>query len=488
MIRFFARAIVVCGVVSVAVGVATSTARAQADLGRFERQLEQIQRETLIEANEQLSLDQRVFFDYGGYFTFGYLSVDDNVNENHVLRQYELVGYSRIVLDGAHEFFLRARGGWRDFNDGDSFDGRGDERIDPELDRWFYRFDLQRHQAAYHGKVIDYNLIVKAGRDLVIWGNGLVLSEDIQGVDASLLWRGWELELLAGITPTRTVDFDASRPAFDYNTKRGFYGVQVARPVGTHRPFIFGLMQRDYNDQDTLVTGPVVTEFDYNSWYIGIGSSGPIGDRFLYGVEAVYEGGSNLSNSFISGGGPFIQPVPQTEDDIRAWALDARIDYLFPDERHRTRASAEIILASGDDDRLSTSNTFAGNLPNTDDNAFNAFGLLNTGLAFAPQVSNLLAIRVGGSTFPLPDMGPLRRMQIGTDLFLYSKLDADAPIDEPTAGGERFLGWEPDFFLNWQVTSDVTVVFRYGVFFPNEDAFGDDTARQYIYTGLTYAF
>jgi hypothetical protein len=85
-------------------------------------------------------------------------------------------------------------------------------------------------------------------------------------------------------------------------------------------------------------------------------------------------------------------------------------------------------------------------------------------------------------------MGPLRRMQIGTDLFLYSKLDADAPIDEPTAGGERFLGWEPDFFLNWQVTSDVTVVFRYGVFFPNEDAFGDDTARQYIYTGLTYAF
>ena len=467
--------------------VATSVAGAQADLERFERQLEQIRRDTLIEADVSLPLDQRVFFDYGGYATFGYLSLDDNIGQNHVLRQYELIGYSRIVFDGAHEIFLRARGGWRDFNDGDSFDGRGDERIDPELDRWFYRFDLARHEAAYHGKQIDYNLIVKAGRDLVIWGNGLVLSQDIQGIDASFLWREFEVELLAGVTPTRTVDFDASRPAFDYNTKRGFYGAQLARNFSGHRPFIYGLVQRDYNSEDTLETGPVVTEFDYDSYYLAIGASGPIGDRLLYAVEAVYEGGRNLSNSFQSGGGPFIEPVPQTRDDISAWALDARIDYLFPDERYRPRASAEIILASGDDDRGNTSNTFQGNLPGTDDEAFNAFGLLNTGLAFAPAVSNMLAIRIGGSAFPLPDMGPLRRMQIGTDIFLYNKLDPDAPIDEPTSD-ERYLGWEPDFYLNWQVTSDVTIVFRYGIFFPNGDAFADDSTRQYIYAGMTYAF
>ena len=58
---------------------------------------------------------------------------------------------------------MGARGGWRDFNGGDSFDGRGDERIDPELDRWYYKFDLQRHVAAYQGRQIDYNLVVKAG-------------------------------------------------------------------------------------------------------------------------------------------------------------------------------------------------------------------------------------------------------------------------------------------------------------------------------------
>ncbi|MEO6437102.1 MAG: alginate export family protein, partial [Tepidisphaeraceae bacterium] len=224
--------------------------------------------------------------------------------------------------------------------------------------------------------------------------------------------------------------------------------------------------------------------FDYNSYYIGIGSTGPIGDRITYGVEAAYEGGDTLSNSFVVGG-PFLSPIAQTRDDISAWAADARIDYLFPDER-RSRLSGEVIIASGDSDRLNTSNTFGGNAPNTKDKAFNAFGLLNTGLAFAPAVSNLIAFRVGGSTFPLPDTGALRRFQIGTDVFLYNKFDADAPIDELTSG-QSFLGWEPDFYLNWQMTSDVTLVVRYGIFFPS-DAFPSEDSRQYIYGGVTYAF
>jgi hypothetical protein len=291
--------------------------------------------------------------------------------------------------------------------------------------------------------------------------------------------------LLAGVTPVRTTDFDPTRPSFDHNTRRGFYGAMLSRNVGGHRPYVYGLLQRDYNEHDTLVTGPVTTNYDYNSHYLGIGATGPLTDRLLYGVEAVYEGGETLSNSFVVGG-PFLSPVPQTRDDIEAWAADMRLDYLFPDE-HRSRLTAEMIIASGDDDRLNTSGTFGGNAPNTNDHAFNAFGLLNTGLAFAPAVSNMLAFRVGGSTFPILDHGPLRRVQIGTDLFLFNKLDRDAPIDEVTSD-QRYLGWEPDFFLNWQITSDLTLVARYGIFFPSDDAFRSDESRQYIYGGMTYAF
>jgi hypothetical protein len=462
-------------------------AAGQSNLERFNRQLEQLQRDTLLRADDSLSLEQRTFFDYGAYATFGYLSVDDNLNDTHILRQYDLVGYARASFDGAHEVFLRGFLTYRDFNDGDSFDQFGDELLDPELDRWYYRFDLARHQAAYHGRRIDYNVVVQAGRDLQYWGNGLVLSLDLQGVSSTLSWGGNDLTLLAGLTPTRTTDFDASRPNFDHNTKRGFYGAMLSRNIGGHRPYVYGLLQRDYNDDDTFVTGPITTEYEYNSHYFAIGATGPITDRLLYGIEAVYEGGDTMSNSFVAGGG-FISPVPggQTRDEIEAWAADVRLDYLFPDER-RSRVSAEMIVASGDDDRLNSSNTFGGNAPNTSDTAFNAFGLLNTGLAFAPAVSNMLAFRVGGSTFPVLGHGPFRRVQVGTDIFLFNKLDADAPIDEDT-NDSRYLGWEPDLFLNWQITSDLTFVARYGIFFPSSDAFRDDEARQYIYGGLTYAF
>ena len=112
---------------------------------------------------------------------------------------------------------------------------------------------------------------------------------------------------------------------------------------------------------------------------------------------------------------------------------------------------------------------------------------MNTGLAFAPNVSNLISVRVGGSMFPFPSSSLFKRFQAGTDLLAFAKYQDDAPIDELTTD-DRFLGWEPDVYVNWQVTSDLTLVFRYGVFFPSDNAFTSDDSRQYIYGGLTYAF
>src|SRR3712207_7461854 len=44
-----------------------------------------------------------------------------------------------------------------------------------------------------------------------------------------------------------TVDFDSSRPHFDDNTFRGFYGVLASVTVGQHKPFAYALFQQDYN-------------------------------------------------------------------------------------------------------------------------------------------------------------------------------------------------------------------------------------------------
>src|SRR5262249_5242942 len=164
-------------------------------------------------------------------------------------------------------------------------------------------------------------------------------------------------------------------------------------------------------------------DFDYNSYYLGGGSYGPITDRLLYSFEAVYEGGTNLSNSFDGRSAP-PTPLPggPTRGQIPAGAPKSRLEYTYPDIPH-SRFTGEAILASGDDDRFnSSSNTFGGNKAGTNDRAFNSLGLLNTSLAFAPSVSNLLAFRVGATQFPFPDGGALRRLQLGTDVFIFNKM------------------------------------------------------------------
>ncbi|HVT88928.1 MAG TPA: alginate export family protein [Tepidisphaeraceae bacterium] len=462
-------------------------ARAQNSAADYRQQLDRLRREQLLQASPNVSAGQRAYFDYGAYLTFTYLTVDDQFHDSHALRQTDFVAYSRLNFDNAHEVLLRVRTGYRDFNNGDSFDGRGDEPIDGDLDIGYYKFDLARYLGAYQGKEIDGDLTVKIGRDIVYWGNGLAMAQVIDGAMVDLVKGPLQVSAIAGVTPVRTVDFDGSRPDFDFNTRRGFYGAMASTGIGEHRPFAYALLQQDYNKDEVLSEGSVKTHFGYDSYYLGLGSTGTLGDRVIYGAEMVYEGGQGLSNSF-SQSGPFITQVPQTRDEIQAFAADLRADYLVPDPRH-TRVGGEFLLATGDNDRLrSTSNTFAGNLPNTNDRAFNGFGLINTGQAFAPAVSNLIALRGGISTYPFSDIRTLQRMQVGMDVFLYSKFLGDAPVDEATAAGRSYLGWEPDFFVNWQVTSDITLALRYGVFFPSSRAFEDSDPRQFFSTSVTFAF
>jgi len=320
-----------------------------------------------------------------------------------------------------------------------------------------------------------------------------VLAEYLDGGLAEVTLGNLSLQMMAGVTTHDTVDIDSSRPQFDDRTERAFYGGMASVQIGKHRPFVYGLVQRDWNNDDTFTVNGNSTNFHYDSWYIGTGVNGSIGDQMLYAVEFAYEGGRSLSDSSDRG---TLAPVPQQLNQIQAAALDARLDYLFADA-HKSRLSLEGIAATGDTDRTHTTDTLLGNTPGTHDHAFNAWGLLNTGLAFAPSVSNLVAVRVGGSTFPFPNSSLLKRFQAGTDLFAFFKYQDDAPISEGTKD-DSYLGWEPDGYINWQVTSDVTLAFRYGVFFPGtaieDDGPGativgtDDHPRNFVYLGVTFAF
>lgn len=455
---------------------------AQTSLERFQRTLDQIERDQRLRANPEVPAEQRALLDYGGYLSYSFFAIDDIHAQTHILNQYDLIAYARLNIDNVHEVFVRARTGYQDWKKGESFDGEGDQTIWPRLEQAYYRFDLARALSAYKGKTTDYNVVIQGGRQFVYWGNGLVLAQYLDGGMVDLSAGPVNLHLLGGVTWGRTTDFDSSRPQFDDSTYRGFYGAMLSAQIAKHRPYVYGMIQRDYNDSPPLVLGATTTNFDYNSYYIGAGSKGSFGDRLTYGLEVVFEGGRNLSNSFDS---TALTPVPQEKTDIAAGALDYRMDYVFGDP-HRSRISFETIMATGDPDRLNTTNTFGGNRPGGDDTAFNALGLLNTGLAFAPAASNLMSFRLGASTYPFTS-GNLRRLQVGSDVLLFFKFREDAPIDE-TTHNQHYLGWEPDIYLNWQITSDITLALRYGVFFPGSAIVSDEHPRNFVFAGITFAF
>jgi hypothetical protein len=461
----------------------------QQQVDRFQRQLDEFRAASRIRINQEIPAGTRVFYDYGIFSSFNYLSLDDANLDNRGLRQTDFTGFGRINLDGVHEVFFRGRMFYRDFNEGDHFD-TDVNGWDGRIDRIFYRFDLGRYFSGQTGELSDFGAAVKVGRDLVYWGTGLTMASDIDGVVLDFSYKQHSLQLIAGRTPKDTVDIDSSRRDFDDDTNRAFYGGIASTRINTHRPYAYVLVQRDHNPNGftTSLGGSTVnTDYDYNSYYLGFGSTGALTDRLAYGVEVVYEGGDTLSSPFsIDPSTGTATVTDQTEDDIHAWAVDVQLDYL-PGDRRNTRFSTEFIYASGDDDRLNSTNTFAGNAPGTDDDGFNAFGLLNTGVAFSPSVSNLIALRGGVSTFPFPDVKLLRRMQVGADAFVFFKADEDGGVDEPTEN-ERYLGWEPNVYVNWQITSDLSLALRYGVFFPGEAIVNDEKERHFFFAGLTFSF
>jgi hypothetical protein len=452
----------------------------QEELVRFQKQLEQIQRDTRTMITPDLPIDQRAFIDGGGYLSEYFFAIDDFNGRTHVLRQTDLNLYGRVNIDGVHQFFVRGHVAYQDFDKNDSFNGKGDQTVGPFLERAIYRFDLARYYGAYEGETIDYNLTLDAGRQLIHWANGLVLSQDIDGGVVTGTWGKFSLQAIGGRTDPHQVDIDSSRPAFDNHTKRDFFGAMATYDLTVdHHPFVYGLVQQDRNGDEVGANGG---RFDYNTYYVGFGSTGSLFDNVVYGLEAAYEGGSGLSSADFG--------VPQTEEDVSAFAADARVDYLFNDE-HNSRLSAEVVIATGDNDRLfSTNNTVGGNKPGTTDNAFNGFGLINTGLAFAPTVSNLAMLRVGASTYPIRDTDWFHKLQVGVDLFFYNELTPSAPGSQPERrGSNAWLGFEADFYANWQITSDLSVALRYGVFMPDSGTLASDSDfRHFFFSGLTLAF
>lgn len=496
--RFSRHCLAASTVLAVLLVLTPLSASAQTDLERFERQIEQIHRDNDRVLSEIVSPLQRTLLDYGGYYTFSFAAIDDAAQSTHQFVQHELGAYARLNVDDVHEFFIRASTTYRDFKTGDAFDQHGDDWIGPKIDRATYRFDLRSALSVYADKDTKNNLVLQGGRQLVHWGTGLTLSQTIDGGIAQVTWFPFTIEFLAGLIRENTTDMDPFRPNFSDDSRRGFYGAKLDYQVlPRHTLYGYALMQDDNNNDPSRaeVVGGVATttRFGYDSHYLGVGARGSLSDRLLYNVEAVYEGGKSYSGGYT--GDPnygTVTAVQSSRESIHAWAADARLDYLLTDE-NQTRFTGELVLASGDGDRAQYGNSsFGGNKPGTSDRGFNGFGLTNTGLAFAPAVTNLLLIRGGVSTNPFPNARFVKDLQVGMDVLVFNKLVPNGPVSENTTD-DFYLGTEADIYANWRLTSDLAFSVRYGMFLPGtalshaNNGFGSD-ARFFFYSGMTLSF
>jgi hypothetical protein len=456
-------------------GFAATAAWAQEDRGSdaFLNQQRAVRDQVWEQIDREMPATQKSDFDFGGSYSFHLFMYDDGIESSRTFRRNDWRIWSRLNLDrGAHDFYVRTRFSYLDFNSGDAYDGNDDDWEAPNLERGFYQFDLARALTAYGGSPGPANIRFKVGRDLVQFGTGLAMWQVLDHVAVTGTLKDWELTGLVGRTVGSQFDIDLQRPI--ERTRRAFYGAQL-RYTGfeRHRPFGYVLWQADHNTESypTPLQG-----WDYDSFYAGLGSTGELVKRLYYSTELVYESGNSYGDY-----------PPFRRGDVDAWAYDAELRYLF-DHRLRPSISAEYLVASGDDDRYGSPTSASMGGTDHDDTSFIGFGYRDTGLSFAPRLSNVHMWRTGASFFPFAERGVFDKLELGSSWYLFYKNQREGAVSDPTAdSASAYLGWEMDYYANWEITTDLSWTVRYGLFFPG-DAFSDQTTRTFVLTGVTWSF
>ena len=473
-----------------ATGPAMAQDRETALINRLEQQMLDAEIQRRLDEHRGQTLGEQMTFDYGASIRLGWAKLDNAQREPYGLRQYEANAYMQATIAGGHPFFGNLRFLYSDYYNSDT----ESDLLDPIGNRYWYEFDLANWQQATEGAKGDFDFNIRVGRQFVNWNSGLVWSNDLYAAKMRLSWDKLSIEGLVGTSARSGLyDFDISRPNYDTDTHRRAYAVRAEYELTPEiSPFVSYFMQRDHNDDRLVLVNPgpgpplIPVEYHYDSNYLSFGSNGSIGNQFLYSLEMVYENGNGLSTPFINPAGT---AWIQTEESIEAWAGVLNMVYMARDDS-LSRIECTLAFGTGDGDRLASANTLGGNQTGSNDRAFNSLGYINTGLALAPNITNLLMARIGGSTaIPINPKRP-NDLRIGLDVFLFGKTTVGSPASVPTTN-QRWIGWETDIRLDWRITSDVSFNFRYGLFIPNRgnpaDTFADQV-RQFVYGGISYAF
>jgi len=448
-----------------------SPASGQQDGGRslYEEQLR-------VRMDRQRPSAREVDLGLGGWLSASFFNFDDDAaRRERVLRQLEIHPWARLRFQRVHNFYVRGLVGWDDWNSGDNpTPGRGDQDTDATLERAWYELDLAEAYRNRTGQEPGTWLKFKVGRDFAQIGTALVLSTPLDMVRVVAATGDWQGMAFLGKTRRHSRNIDDSS-AVANRQERCLWGAQLTYTGATsHRPFVYYMGNKD--NTDPVVRDPNQS-YVYDSQYVGLGSHGTLWQDLRYRAELVGEWGNTYSDGAVSG-----------RDRTCATGADLMVEYLMRAPT-RPKFMFEYLFGSGDEDhRDSATTTVGGNRRGTSNRAFNAFGFRDTGVAFAPRMANLHINAAGASFFPLESIRRFRRFEVGTKVFCYNKVVSAGAISDPVATrSSHWVGWEPDLYCNWRLTSDLSWTVRYGAFFPGS-AFSEGSCRQYLFTGIIFSF
>ena len=429
-----------------------------------ERQRQFEAKTTTQAADDYLKIPDRNYtgFDTGGWYTINYFAFQDTDNDRTspdalkglILQDFRT--WFNVLFKNDINLYVRFKKLRFDFQKEDGVvlpDTNLLEEVD--LDLGFVSIPYKKTR-------------LQLGRQFLQSGRGLVFSGVLDA--ASLNWQhaGLSLDTFYGSTPRKTHNIDRSIPGFDLgNNDRLFFNFQAAYQLpSNHRFYSFYTTQRDHST--STVFDPNVTNFHYDSEYIGVGASGPISKRSVYYAESIWQSGEVLSSSTLGG----TAPTPQTRDEVDAYSLRTGVNYFVSDDK-RTVLSAEFAMGSGDADRADVITTLAGNAPGTKDKNFMYFGFYDGGLALSPRLSNMKVWRLGYSFKPFKRGTQVAETQIASIISFYRKDIPGSFGNIPSAISDpqsnlvgTDVGTGLDVFASSKIFSDLTAVARYGMFLP----------------------
>lgn len=439
-----------------------------------ERRIEEEKRASIEDPDlELLKKENRLVFDWGGWYNFRYDDYNEDDNDKGRLDglketfsndfRFWVKTTLRPPADGSyqneHSLYLRVKDAHNVERGGDTNKKHEYDHDGPHLDYGYVVLDLRP-------------LTFEIGRRYYSVGQGIAYSNVNDGAEGTLFIGEWNLKGFASKTLPHEHNVDVSVPGFDKKHERYFYGGEITYlGIRNHGLYLFGVWQDDKSEEDPFDQGQ---DYRYDSQYLGVGSQGKLLANLHYWSEFIQEFGTSYTTD------------TNHKQRVVAMAADLGVSYDL-NVYSKPNFTFEYAFGSGDSDRRNVTDTLGGNAEGRDHN-FLYFGYLPAGYALSARISNIHFIKAGTLIKPFEKVRSLRNLSLGADAYRFYKHKDKGGISdlEATKDGSD-IGWELDFTASWEILSDLRGTVEYGHFFPGE-VYPADTDKPETYFSISTTF